>query len=191
MIFREWKVQLGDIQSDEERDILLLINLPYSTDSSTTTVLKSSIKYFCVVDSSYKCFKTEMSVNRSADAKFSSEIANLAIDRQRNRVLTAKATKEALKLADNGNLELARQRLKEEINRVKESLTKDDELCKLLIQDLEKSLEGLRDEHLYHSYGKKYQTNLLQMHSQQRSSRTASASGYENASQISYMRKFK
>ena len=186
----QWKVQLGDIQSDEERDILLVINLPF-TDSSTTTILKSSIKYFCVVDSSYKCFKTEMSVNRSADAKFSSEIANLAIDRQRNRILTAKATKEALELADNGDLELARQRLKEEINRVKESLTKDDELCKLLIQDLEKSLEGLRDKHLYHSYGKKYQMNLLQMHSQQRSSRTTSASGYENVSQISYMRKFK
>ena len=64
MIFRQWKVQLGDIQSDEERDILLVINLP-STDSSTTTILKSSIKYFCVVDSSYKCFKAEMSVNRS------------------------------------------------------------------------------------------------------------------------------
>lgn len=52
------------MQSEEERDVLLTLNLP-STDSSTATVLKSSIKYFCTVDSSYKSFHTEMTVSRS------------------------------------------------------------------------------------------------------------------------------
>jgi predicted secreted Zn-dependent protease len=61
---RKWKVNLGDIQSDEERDTLLVINLP-SADSSTTTILKSSIKYFCLIDSTYKSFEAEMSVSRS------------------------------------------------------------------------------------------------------------------------------
>ena len=37
-----------------------------------------------------------------ADAEYSSKVANLAIDRQRNRILTTKATREALKLADEG-----------------------------------------------------------------------------------------
>ena len=37
-----------------------------------------------------------------ADAEYSSKIANLAIDRQRNRILTTKATREALRLADEG-----------------------------------------------------------------------------------------
>jgi hypothetical protein len=40
--------------------------------------------------------------NNVADAKYSPEVANLAIDRQRNRILTTKATKKALELADNG-----------------------------------------------------------------------------------------
>jgi hypothetical protein len=43
-------------------------------------------------------------IYRLADAKFSPEMANLAIDRQRNRILTTIATKEALKLADNGKI---------------------------------------------------------------------------------------
>ena len=62
--YRKWEVHLGDMQSEEERDVLLTVNLP-STDCSTATVLKSSIKYFCTVDSSYKSFDTEMTVNRS------------------------------------------------------------------------------------------------------------------------------
>jgi hypothetical protein len=45
-----------------------------------------------------------LSLNNIADATFSAEIANLAIDRQRNRILTTKATKEAVKLADNGKV---------------------------------------------------------------------------------------
>ncbi|CAB3982076.1 Hypothetical predicted protein [Paramuricea clavata] len=187
---KKWKVQFNDMQSEEERDVLLTIKLP-RTDSSTTTILKSSIKYFCVIHSSYKYSEAEMSVNRSADAKYSPEVANLAIDRQRNRIVTSKATKEALELADNGDLELARKRLKEEINRVKESLTKDDELCKLLVIDMEKCLEGLRDYRLYSTSGKKYQMNLLQMHSTQRSSRPDGSSCYENVSKMSHVDKFK
>ena len=52
------------MQSEEERDVLLALNLP-PTDSSVTSCLKSSIQYFCVIDSSYKCSAADLSVNRS------------------------------------------------------------------------------------------------------------------------------
>ena len=52
------------MQCEEERDVLLTFNLS-TTDSLTTTVLKSSIRYFCVIDSSYKYSEAEMSVGRS------------------------------------------------------------------------------------------------------------------------------
>ena len=41
--------------------------------------------------------------NNIADAEYSPKVANYSIDRQRNRIRTTEATKEALRLADQGN----------------------------------------------------------------------------------------
>ena len=43
-----------------------------------------------------------LSLKNLAEAEYSPAIANLAIDRQRNRILTTKATREAIELADAG-----------------------------------------------------------------------------------------
>ena len=60
----------------------------------------------CLISSCLKC-KVYVDIcnfflYNVADAEYSSKIANLAIDRQRNRILTTKATREALRLADEG-----------------------------------------------------------------------------------------
>lgn len=78
------------------------------TFASLDFVLVFYVFSVCLMSS---CLKSKVCVDVSnfflyniADAEYSSKVANLAIDRQRNRILTTKATREALKLADEGKL---------------------------------------------------------------------------------------
>lgn len=59
------EIQLGDIQSEEERDIVLELSLPAVDGPQEVSAMKASLSYFNVVSSTLDTVDAELVVRRS------------------------------------------------------------------------------------------------------------------------------
>jgi len=171
---QSYTVTVGDIQSEEEKDILCEISLAkvdsdvdgksdkkkisqfYSIYLShglflAQEIVKVKLSYFNVISSQQEEASSTISIKRSAtdvDLK-----PNYSIDKQKNRILAADTLQDAKSLADKRNLDEARTAINKTIETIKNSISAEDSYCKGLITDLEEALKGLRSHQEYSSYG--------------------------------------
>jgi len=143
---------LGDLQSEEERDILCTVTLPSLVEpAAATPLLRATLAYFNVVSSRNVERAAVCAVDRPA--ALGSAAPNLKVDVHKNRIMTADAMLEAKELADKNQLAEARGVIQNAIAALKKSLSAEEEFVKSLVVDLEKTLEGLQDRTSYTSYG--------------------------------------
>ena len=66
-----WHINLGDLQLEEQRDVLVTLNLPpVASSNNSRCILKTSVKYHCITDSAKKDLQGEMVVKRSGRVYF-------------------------------------------------------------------------------------------------------------------------
>lgn len=58
---------MGDLQSEEERDIVLELKLPALSSPSQDTVLKSTLSYFNVINSELDTVQSELILSRGGE----------------------------------------------------------------------------------------------------------------------------
>ena len=115
----EGSVVLGDLFAEDEKDVLVELQLPKLRAPQTDPpplVLNATLRGFNVPRSAPDNVAVSLAVARPASEPAEQPV-NTALDEQRNRIMVAEAMEEATRLADAGNVAAGRAEL-ERIHRV-------------------------------------------------------------------------
>ena len=188
------EVALGDLQSEEQRDVLMEIQLPVcpdlGTDGGILNYASVTLSYFNVITAVMETVTADLPVSRTDTGK--PKISNPLIDKQKNRILTMKALEEAKKKADEGKYEEGRQLLMAQKQIIAVSDTNEEMMVQGMMDDMDDMYDGMVDEGRYKSYGQSRGVNALQAHCEQRSNFQAAPGkvmSYETKSKVAMKKK--
>lgn len=188
------EIALGDLQSEEVRDILFQLQLPAGAAAekveekveekaeekaeeatpasasapaavpATVCGVDAAITYFDVTTKTFGQASCTITVAVSASADGAGAPV-MKVVQQRARADTTKAMEESMAAAEAGNFDLARRTLRKAIEGI-EGIA--DEYCKELLNDLQRCLSGLVDRSSYLTRGTYSFNSSLQQHQSQR-----------------------
>ena len=163
-----YSVRLGDIYSEETRNIVCNVNVPTITSEvDSFSIIEFSVSYFNTLTRNLEKITTIATIKRPSETP-KNQVIDQSLDRQKNRLITADVIENARKIADVGDLKLAREHLQNAIGQIKNSPSGSDELCKVLIADLEESHKDMENKAEYHSKGVKKMMWKAQAHEKER-----------------------
>ncbi|KAG8082633.1 hypothetical protein GUJ93_ZPchr0014g47619 [Zizania palustris] len=165
---RNGSVDIGHLYADEERDILLSVNIPRSREE--TTALRVSCAYKDpVTNVAIKIHGDEVKINRTT-ASTISEPVSVEVDRERNRVQAADSIESSRAAAERGALSEAVAILDDCRRMLSQSFASQsgDRLSLALDAELREMQERMASRQLYESSGRAYMLSGLSSHSWQR-----------------------
>ncbi|KAK4353480.1 hypothetical protein RND71_028998 [Anisodus tanguticus] len=162
-------IDVGDLYADEERDFLVLINIPTESSCAETSLLKVKCVYTDPFTKEKVSIRSEdLSIKRPEKA--GQESVLIEVDRQQNRLRAAEAMAQARAAAEKNDLigatsilENCRKLLSES-----ESAKSHDRLCVALDAELKEMQERMASRHVYEASGRAYILSGLSSHSWQR-----------------------
>ncbi|CAL1404245.1 unnamed protein product [Linum trigynum] len=171
---RTGSIEVGDLYAEEERDILVTMDIP--ADNGSGNELLSLLDVKCI----YKDPITKEIVNLEgsepvkihrpeADVRQQQQVS-IEVDRQKNRVHAAKAMSEAQSAAENGDLSRAVSVLESCRKELSEtaSVRAGDRPCGALCSELREMQERMANRQVYETSGRAYVLSGLSSHSWQR-----------------------
>ncbi|KAJ8540239.1 hypothetical protein K7X08_030158 [Anisodus acutangulus] len=166
---RMGSIDVGDLYADEERDFLVLINIPTESSCAETSLLKVKCVYTDPFTKEKVSIRSEdLSIKRPEKA--GQESVLIEVDRQQNRLRAAEAMAQARAAAEKNDLvgatsilENCRKLLSES-----ESAKSHDRLCLALDAELKEMQERMASRHVYEASGRAYILSGLSSHSWQR-----------------------
>jgi len=176
-----WTVNVGDLQSEEFRDVLIETSVPaleHAPSNLSQPVVNITLSYFNVITSKQEEVSLAGTILRSNPEDVS--VPDVYVDQQKNRFVAADALTLAKEHGDKKQYEEGRQLLDTAITVLSTSVSKDVEYVKELVIDLQKAKEGLKDQTSFSTYGGHTMTSYAVSHYQQRSCGTTR--GYSTAS---------
>ena len=170
-------LKLGDIQSEERKDIVFEVELaavpnPFNRFHFAT----ANLSYYDVICSRNRSIEIDLHISRLAQD--SNEVPNVDLDKNLNRLKVAKTLQLASDLANAGRLSEARDLISSQIRSVEESVSKDDPFCISLVEEMKLSLQDLSSEYTFRSRGSHKIANTISSHMTQRSSNPFSPSHF-------------
>jgi len=178
-----YELSMGDIQSEEQRDIIILTDLPALAEETPNQYFATvSLNYFNVLTSTLETKTIKAAIARPS-VEPSGQQRNYELDKQNNRLIAAEAMKQATEYGNAKNLAKAREIIASAVSQIKESVTGEDPFCKSLIADLQLCAAGLKDEVSYAKEGSPMLQNSVQAHYYQRSTNVQmkSQAGYQTS----------
>ncbi|OVA20308.1 zinc finger protein [Macleaya cordata] len=166
-------INVGDLYADEERDFLVLVNVPaVGKDSSNETNL---VNVWCVYKDPFskETMTTEVKevkIHRPAIVEEEWVVVSIEVDRQRNRLQAAEAMEEARAAAERSDLSSAWSIL-ENCRRVISETTSSragDQFSVALDAELEEVRVRMANMRTYKSSGRAYALSGISSHSRQR-----------------------
>ena len=165
------EVALGDLQSEEQRDVLMEIQLPVCSElgaaGGVLNYASITLSYFNVITSVMEKIKTDFPIERTNTGK--PKTSNPLIDKQKNRIMTVKVLEEAKKKAEEGKYDEGRQLLQASKAKIAISATNEEVMVQGMMDDLDDMYDGMVDSAKWNSYGKNRAVNAVQAHCEQRS----------------------
>ena len=159
-------VYLGDLQSEEERNIIIPISLEaMESECVAQPLVRVTLSYLNVITTQRHTTSVDLTVDRKSVTNLQS---NETIDIHLQRVQVALALEEAGKIAPV-NLQRARTILEESNKSVLKSSVAQSELCQGLLTDLMEVIKNLKDQPAYQQFGSNFIANYGQEHSTERS----------------------
>jgi uncharacterized protein YegL len=185
---------LGDIYSEEFRDLVFILKLPkIKEEQKECKIFEATISYFNVIEKNIEKMSVEGKIKRPLKIEGSNK-PNVNLDKQRNRIETGNALDGAKALADAGKLEEAQNLLKTMISKLKESISAKEEFTINLVLDLEALMGKLESKSMYQNEGSKWINNFSEAQKNQRSTKPemfTSTSSYQNNKKMEMKMKFK
>jgi len=180
------ELNLGDIYSEEERDIMALVLLP-PTDTPHDDFLPAiniTMSYFNVLTSSVDTTVATAYIKRPLNA-CSDQPINMYIDKQRNRLTAAAAMDLATKInkSDTAARVQARNILEVALDTMKKSASAEDKFTQTLMSDVRSCLLELADLSADYSSVQKKMSQKSLSHSRQRGHYDSGM--YDNSSKTS------
>eukprot|EP00298_Acanthocystis_sp_HF-20_P018533 c21983_g4_i1.p1 GENE.c21983_g4_i1~~c21983_g4_i1.p1 ORF type:complete len:509 (-),score=261.38 c21983_g4_i1:206-1621(-) len=165
---KKYSIEVGDIFSEEQRDILIDISFPaIQKPTEQYELLDVQVKYFSVVTSQTQTIKGSILIERTQDEPNNPKIS-LKVDEQRNRVKTAKAMEDAQKLGDTGKIEEARGLLENCKISISQSRSAAAPTSSGLVADLDLCAQQMRNKNEYEAFGSKNLSSHARQHWVQR-----------------------
>lgn len=165
-------VKLGDVYSEDEKDILVQLELPVLPQPMDTEAMQptltASCRFFSVSASAMQEVRTTIVIQRPRTVAVQAPI-NYELDQQRQRVHVAEAMDRAAQLADAGDLSAGREAIRSAVADARASPSASSELVQGLIEDLERVAEGYASRELYTTSGSKVSKMSAMSHQLQRS----------------------
>ena len=174
-------VSLGDLQSEEERDIIVPIKLEQlEAECLAQPLIKVTLSYFNVITALMQTINAELVVDRKTVAK---RKINEAVTIQLQRIQVALALDEVRKIAPF-DLQRARGVLERSKKSLLESGVVQNQLCQALLSDLDEIIIILRDRNAYKQRGSNSIVSFGQEHMAQRRN-SSRRTGYDTAAKAS------
>jgi len=165
------EVNLGDLYSEEERNIVCELELPEVSDNILQSkILVMRLNYFNVLSSESEKQETVTQIDRQDNVP--QLTPNISVDKQRNRMIAADALEKANALGRSSQLQQARNELNQAISQLKNSVSANEQMSLQLVTDLQEALSRIQDQSTYASSGSKYMSSHSMSHHYQRSSHT-------------------
>ncbi|KAF8116229.1 hypothetical protein N665_0020s0081 [Sinapis alba] len=180
---RSARINVGDMYAEEERDFLVVLEIPCCQNSSESMSL---LKVRCVYKDPIRreivrVESGELTIQRP-NMLTGEEMVSIEVDRQRNRFLVSQAISEAKVLADGGDVSAAAEVLRKCERDLSETLSarSGDSLCESLNLELRALQEKMTSERMYQTSGRAYALSSMSSHSAQRATARYSptVSGY-------------
>ncbi|CAL5016010.1 unnamed protein product [Urochloa decumbens] len=164
---RTGSVEIGQLYADEERDILLSMTIPKSSEQ--TSLLRVACAYKDpVTNETIKIEGDEVKIKRPTFTV--SEPVSIEVDRERNRIQAASSIESARVAAERGALSEAVTILEDCRRVLSQSFARQngDRLCMALDAELREMQERMANRQLYEASGRAYMLSGLSSHSWQR-----------------------
>jgi len=165
-------VHLGDIQSEEEKDVLIGVSvgsLPSVPEPNFhSSLINVHLDYFNVITSKQEELTLTASIPRPPAADHPITPA-YKVDQQKNRITAAEALIQARVHGDKKDYETGRKVLQNAIEVLQKSISHEDLYVQSLIADMTKAIAGLKDQSSYTSHGSYSLSSIASSHHQQRS----------------------
>jgi hypothetical protein len=148
---KQYSLAIGDLFSEEERDILVDIRVPaVSGEVMGQPLLTSQVKYMNVILESTGRDEVVTCINRTG-----TELGAIStkVDEERNRIRTAQALEEAQRLGNQGQLEAARQVLGQCQQAIQASVSAPTPSSAMYMQDLHAVESRMQTEAQYRAEG--------------------------------------
>jgi len=146
-------VRFADLQSEESRHIVLKCNLPKLKEPNENfQFLSGELKYKNIVRDQDEQATFNCVVKRTGNRGK----RDMQIDVEKNRVLSARALKEAESKGDSNDLSGARLVVNDAIASILKSPSANQDWCKSAVSDLRNCIDGLQSHNAYASKGKQY-----------------------------------
>ena len=162
------EVCIGDIQSEEERDVLIELSLP-SVDSPSRACSYGfiTLKYFNVIKKDNDQEQTQLFLDRRSN--LSAQVPSLEVDEQKNRINTIASLAEAAAMAEKGRLQEASRIISSQQAYISASRSENSPRIQSITKDLKTASDSLQDEARYKSSGSSTLATLADCHISQRS----------------------
>ncbi|KAJ1271814.1 hypothetical protein BS78_06G154800 [Paspalum vaginatum] len=164
---RSGSVDIGHLYADEERDVLLSVTIPKSSEQ--TSLIRVDCAYKDPVTSeTIKIQGDEVKIKRPISTV--SEPVSVEVDRERNRIQAANSIESSRAAAERGALSEAVTILEDCRRVLSQSVASKngDRLCMALDAELREMQERMANRQLYETSGRAYMLSGLSSHSWQR-----------------------
>jgi uncharacterized protein with von Willebrand factor type A (vWA) domain len=160
-------ITIRDMQSEEQRDILLQLNIQSSHGCAVEdTLLLFTVTYKNLTSQERDQEEIITTINRD-DAQ--EKQPHIGVDVQKNRLIAVDALKEASRLGRERQLSEARQVLIKAIARIHASPSKSDLTCVALVTNIKQAYDKYPDQQTFDAVGDKYSSSSCDSHASQRS----------------------
>lgn len=167
---RRGTIEVGDLYADEERDFLVMIDIPADRSNNDMTLVKVKCTYKDPISKDLVTLDHVDDVKIERPDTIGQLVVSMEVDKQHNRLRSAEAMAEARAAAENGDLgaavsvlERCRKKLSETV-----SAQAGDRLCLALDAELREMQERMANRHVYETSGRAYVLSGLSSHSWQR-----------------------
>jgi hypothetical protein len=169
------QVALGDLYSEEQRDIVLEVTVPeLRSELDRMELVKFTLSYFDVIETSSEELENSAIIERPA-VETSERVVNPELDKQRARVESSRALEESRKLAEKGDLEEARNVLRKQQQRNFTSPNNNqDRMVQAINNDMDDLISNMSSPQQYQQQGHHQINSVFSSIQAQRSNKKSS-----------------
>jgi len=189
-----YEITFADIQSQENRDILMTIQIPAVPQPfDEFSMAKISISYLSVITKQQIIIPDACVLKIARPMQTDAKVTvNYNIDKQHNRIIAADAMQAATDFGNENKLNQGKEILTNAKKRIQESASAQDQFCQGLVVDLDRCVKGLISKETYQTSGYQQLTTNYVSHYAQRSTNSGwvGQSGYTNLSRATLQKTF-
>ena len=149
------RVELGDLQEGETRDIPFELSLPACSSHEEVEIARVVFTYYDIKSEEMKEFSDVIKIARIDEDKLTAEHkkVDVTVDRHINRIIAAEAADLAAALAAQNKFDEARALLTTAISKVNESHSAQEELSTTLVSEMQNCLGQMQSKTVYQQQG--------------------------------------